>query len=219
MPVFTRLRQLPGKKNTLPDETSLSEPTPTDAGDSPQAPPESAAEEDTAQEPAAPSVETAAPHDDAGTHSEDTSQGPPAPSDEPAAADSGDAPDPADEPAVADGKGSPQGPPAPGGESSTGGAGGNSDTGEGAAEPGATPPTTRAIRIRRALHWTTTTLAAALILAALLLPNTLPALQPNRFTRIPAEAIIGAVVMLALPAAQDSSRQRSTASASPYSPC
>ncbi|MEV7000744.1 sulfatase-like hydrolase/transferase [Streptomyces sp. NPDC093982] len=201
MPVFTRLRQLPGKKNTLPDETSLSEPTPADAGDSPQAPPESAADaEDTAQEPAAPSVETAAPHDDdTGTHSEDTSQGPPAPSDEPAPADSGDAPHPADGPAAADGEDPPQGPPAPGDESSTGGSGGNNDTGEGAAEPEAKPPTARALGIRRALHWTTTTLAAALILAALLLPNTLPALQPNRFTRIPAEAIIGAVVMLALP--------------------
>ncbi|MFE5889199.1 CDP-alcohol phosphatidyltransferase [Streptomyces sp. NPDC056462] len=53
--------------------------------------------------------------------------------------------------------------------------------------------------MRRTLRWTTTALAAALILGALLLPNTLPALQPNRFTRIPAEAIIGAVVMLALP--------------------
>ncbi|MFC8090954.1 sulfatase-like hydrolase/transferase [Streptomyces sp. NPDC057301] len=200
MPVFTRLRQLPGKKNTLPDETSLSEPTPADAGDSPQAPPASAEGEDTAQEPAAHSVETAAPHDDdAGSHSEDTSPGRPAPSDEPAAADSGDAPHPADEPAAADGEDPPQGPPAPGDESSTGGAGGSNDTGEGAAEPEATPPTARALRIRRTLHWTTTALAAALILAALLLPNTLPALQPNRFTRIPAEAIIGAVVVLALP--------------------
>ncbi len=51
----------------------------------------------------------------------------------------------------------------------------------------------------RALYWTTTALAAVLVLGALLFPNTAPALQPNRFTRIPAEAIIGAVVMLALP--------------------
>ncbi|MEU8852389.1 sulfatase-like hydrolase/transferase [Streptomyces sp. NPDC048564] len=184
----------------MPEETSPSEPTPADAGDPPQAPPASAGGEDTAQEPAAHSVETAAPHDDdTGTHSEDTSPGPPAPSDDPAPADSGDAPHPADGPAATDGEDPPQGPPAPDDESSTGGAGGNNGTGEGAVEPEAKPPTARALRIRRTLRWTTTSLAAALILAALLLPNTLPALQPNRFTRIPAEAIIGAVVMLALP--------------------
>ncbi|MDN0194335.1 sulfatase-like hydrolase/transferase [Streptomyces sp. S.PNR 29] len=51
----------------------------------------------------------------------------------------------------------------------------------------------------RALSWTATALAAALVLGALLLPNAVYALQPNRFTRIPAEAIIGAVVMLGLP--------------------
>ncbi|OBQ49852.1 CDP-alcohol phosphatidyltransferase [Streptomyces sp. H-KF8] len=42
-------------------------------------------------------------------------------------------------------------------------------------------------------------LAAALILGALLLPNHAGALRPSRFTRIPAEAIVGAVLMLALP--------------------
>ncbi|MFJ3664962.1 CDP-alcohol phosphatidyltransferase [Streptomyces sp. NPDC090106] len=46
---------------------------------------------------------------------------------------------------------------------------------------------------------TVTVLAAVLVLGALLMPNTLPALQPNRFTRIPAEAILGAAVALALP--------------------
>ncbi|GAB2751908.1 CDP-alcohol phosphatidyltransferase [Streptomyces bullii] len=51
----------------------------------------------------------------------------------------------------------------------------------------------------RALSWTVTALAAVLVLGALLLPNHLFALRPNRFTRIPAEAIIGAVVLLALP--------------------
>ncbi|MEV5434668.1 CDP-alcohol phosphatidyltransferase [Streptomyces sp. NPDC052682] len=51
----------------------------------------------------------------------------------------------------------------------------------------------------RALSWTVTALAAALVLGALLLPNQLFALRPARFTRIPAEAIIGAVVLLALP--------------------
>ncbi|ANS65109.1 hypothetical protein SLINC_2885 [Streptomyces lincolnensis] len=51
----------------------------------------------------------------------------------------------------------------------------------------------------RTLRWTTTILAAVLVLGALLFPNRLVALQPNRFTRIPVEAIIGAAVMLALP--------------------
>jgi hypothetical protein len=51
----------------------------------------------------------------------------------------------------------------------------------------------------RALNWTTTILATVLVLGALLFPNRLMALQPNRFTRIPVEAIIGAAVTLALP--------------------
>ncbi|GAB2843221.1 hypothetical protein GCM10027074_07200 [Streptomyces deserti] len=51
----------------------------------------------------------------------------------------------------------------------------------------------------RALSSTVTALAAVLVLGALLLPNQLFALRPNRFTRIPAEAIIGAVVLLGLP--------------------
>ncbi|WP_155058389.1 alkaline phosphatase family protein [Streptomyces blattellae] len=51
----------------------------------------------------------------------------------------------------------------------------------------------------RNLSWTTTILAAALVLAALLLPNVWGALRPNRFTRIPAEAIVAAVVLPALP--------------------
>ncbi|MEV0633784.1 CDP-alcohol phosphatidyltransferase [Streptomyces sp. NPDC050619] len=51
----------------------------------------------------------------------------------------------------------------------------------------------------RVLYWTTTALAAVLVLGALLMPNTIAALQYNRFTRLPSEAIIGAVVLLALP--------------------
>ncbi|MDO0932968.1 CDP-alcohol phosphatidyltransferase [Streptomyces sp. DG2A-72] len=51
----------------------------------------------------------------------------------------------------------------------------------------------------RNLSWTTTILAAALVLAALLLPNAWAALRPNRFMRLPAEAIVGAVILLALP--------------------
>ncbi|MFI2633404.1 CDP-alcohol phosphatidyltransferase [Streptomyces collinus] len=58
---------------------------------------------------------------------------------------------------------------------------------------------TRHPRTARALHLTTTALAAALVLGALLLPNTLPALKAAGFARIPAEAVIGAVVVLALP--------------------
>ncbi|MBD0837555.1 CDP-alcohol phosphatidyltransferase [Streptomyces sp. TRM68416] len=44
-----------------------------------------------------------------------------------------------------------------------------------------------------------TTLSAALVLASLLLPNSVAALRLNRFTRIPGEAIIGAAILLALP--------------------
>jgi hypothetical protein len=58
---------------------------------------------------------------------------------------------------------------------------------------------TRHPRTARALHLTATALAAVLVLGALLLPNTLPALKAVSFARIPAEAVIGAVVVLALP--------------------
>ncbi|WP_308401165.1 CDP-alcohol phosphatidyltransferase [Streptomyces sp. AC512_CC834] len=52
-----------------------------------------------------------------------------------------------------------------------------------------------AVVVRRA----TTALSAVLVLGALLLPNTLVALEPNRFARIPAEAVIAAVLLLCLP--------------------
>ncbi|MGW0495159.1 sulfatase-like hydrolase/transferase [Streptomyces sp. NPDC003007] len=58
---------------------------------------------------------------------------------------------------------------------------------------------TRRPRAARTLRLTTTALAAALVLGALLLPNTLPALKAVSFARIPAEAVLGAVVVLALP--------------------
>ncbi|MEU3937508.1 CDP-alcohol phosphatidyltransferase [Streptomyces sp. NPDC029044] len=58
---------------------------------------------------------------------------------------------------------------------------------------------TRHSRTARALRLATTALAAVLVLGALLLPNTLPALKAVSFARIPAEAVIGAVVVLALP--------------------
>ena len=48
---------------------------------------------------------------------------------------------------------------------------------------------------RRTLH----ALSAALVVGALLMPNTTPGLRPDGFTRIPAEAIIGAVLLIALP--------------------
>ncbi|MET9729514.1 CDP-alcohol phosphatidyltransferase [Streptomyces sp. NPDC006458] len=44
-----------------------------------------------------------------------------------------------------------------------------------------------------------TALAAALVLTALLLPNALAALQPNRFVRLPGEAIIGTALLLLIP--------------------
>ncbi|MGW0757962.1 CDP-alcohol phosphatidyltransferase [Streptomyces sp. NPDC002814] len=94
-----------------------------------------------------------------------------------------------EESAPADGEKPLEGPPAPDDESSTGGAGGN-EKAEGEAEA-AKPPTL--------LSWTTTILAAALVIAAFLLPNAWGALRPNRFMRLPAEAIVGAVLLLALP--------------------
>ncbi|WP_030858357.1 hypothetical protein [Streptomyces sp. NRRL S-37] len=51
----------------------------------------------------------------------------------------------------------------------------------------------------RALRRTVHVLAAALVVGALLMPNTAPALRPDRFTRIPAEAVVGAVLLLVLP--------------------
>ncbi|MFI8945393.1 CDP-alcohol phosphatidyltransferase [Streptomyces sp. NPDC053750] len=58
---------------------------------------------------------------------------------------------------------------------------------------------TRHPRTALALRRTTTALAAVLVLGALLLPNTFVALEPNRFVRIPAEAVVGAVLLLCLP--------------------
>ncbi|GAA4806008.1 CDP-alcohol phosphatidyltransferase [Streptomyces ziwulingensis] len=54
-------------------------------------------------------------------------------------------------------------------------------------------------RAALALRWTGTGLAAGLVLGSLLLPNSLAALHPDRFARLPAEAIVGAVLLLALP--------------------
>ncbi|MGW7523772.1 CDP-alcohol phosphatidyltransferase [Streptomyces sp. NPDC054783] len=51
----------------------------------------------------------------------------------------------------------------------------------------------------RALSVTVTVLAAALVIAALVMPNSVVRLGPSEFLRIPAEAVIGAAVMIALP--------------------
>ncbi|MGW1982205.1 sulfatase-like hydrolase/transferase [Streptomyces collinus] len=51
----------------------------------------------------------------------------------------------------------------------------------------------------RGLSVAVTVLAAALVVAALVLPNTVVGLRPAKFVRLPAEAVIGAAVMLALP--------------------
>ncbi|RRR72645.1 CDP-alcohol phosphatidyltransferase [Streptomyces sp. RP5T] len=51
----------------------------------------------------------------------------------------------------------------------------------------------------RNLRWALDALALLLVLGALLLPNKVPYLHPRAFVRIPAEAILGAAVTLALP--------------------
>ncbi|MFF7564987.1 CDP-alcohol phosphatidyltransferase [Streptomyces pseudovenezuelae] len=51
----------------------------------------------------------------------------------------------------------------------------------------------------RNTRWALNVLAALLVLGALLLPNKVVYLHPRAFVRIPAEAILGAAVMLALP--------------------
>ncbi|MFG3245458.1 CDP-alcohol phosphatidyltransferase [Streptomyces sp. NPDC048187] len=58
---------------------------------------------------------------------------------------------------------------------------------------------TRHPRAALVVRRTTTVLSAILVLGALLLPNTLAALEPNRFARIPVEALIAAVLLLCLP--------------------
>ncbi|WP_208607276.1 CDP-alcohol phosphatidyltransferase [Streptomyces curacoi] len=49
------------------------------------------------------------------------------------------------------------------------------------------------------LRWTLTALAAALVHVCLQMPNTLGNLSPREFVRLPAEAVIGAAVLLTLP--------------------
>ncbi|WP_370268644.1 CDP-alcohol phosphatidyltransferase [Streptomyces sp. V4I8] len=128
-------------------------------------------------EPAPPTAASTPPTDDCAPPTDASAP----PTDEPAPPTSG--------PAVADGGEAPPGPPAPDDESRTGGAGGN-DSAEGEAE--AAPPTPY-------LRWTLTALAAALIHISLQMPNTLGNLKATEFLRLPAEAIIGAALLLSLP--------------------
>ncbi|MGV9704487.1 sulfatase-like hydrolase/transferase [Streptomyces sp. NPDC003483] len=51
----------------------------------------------------------------------------------------------------------------------------------------------------RVLTWTTTVLAAALVLFALLMPNSSAGFRPGEFVRIPVEAVFGAAVLIVLP--------------------
>ncbi|MFC7910658.1 alkaline phosphatase family protein [Streptomyces nigra] len=79
----------------------------------------------------------------------------------------------------------------------------------GAAGEGAPGAVSRLARLRawrtryppaaQGLSWALTALAALLVIGALLLPNTLPGLRPDRFVRIPAEAILGVGVLVLLP--------------------
>ncbi|MCT9007615.1 sulfatase-like hydrolase/transferase [Streptomyces rhizosphaerihabitans] len=80
-------------------------------------------------------------------------------------------------------------------------------TGDGAEPPGDEPPVRgrwRGWRDRypvaaRTLAWTTTVLAAGLVLFALLMPNQADKFQPTEFLRLPVEAIFGAALLIVLP--------------------
>ncbi|MFJ4618156.1 CDP-alcohol phosphatidyltransferase [Streptomyces sp. NPDC088812] len=58
---------------------------------------------------------------------------------------------------------------------------------------------TRHPRAARTVWWTATVLSVVLVLGAVLLPNRVFALRPDRFLRLPGEVVVGAVVLLALP--------------------
>lgn len=77
----------------------------------------------------------------------------------------------------------------------------NDSHGEGGSDPGNTTDGWRERHpgAARIAAGTTTALAAALVLTALLLPNALTRLTPGAFLRIPVEGIFGAVVLLVLP--------------------
>ncbi|WP_372450533.1 CDP-alcohol phosphatidyltransferase [Streptomyces tagetis] len=65
--------------------------------------------------------------------------------------------------------------------------------------PSAFPAPRPAGHDRPVLRRSLTALATVFVLAALLLPNTFGAMEPNRFTQIPGEAIVGAAILLSLP--------------------
>ncbi|WP_432139243.1 CDP-alcohol phosphatidyltransferase [Streptomyces sp. bgisy154] len=54
-------------------------------------------------------------------------------------------------------------------------------------------------RLARGLWWSTTVLSVALVLGAMLMPRTVKAVQPGTFLAVPAEAIVTAAVLIALP--------------------
>lgn len=62
------------------------------------------------------------------------------------------------------------------------------------------PPAGRPGRVRRAGWWATTVLAGVLVLFALIAPNQPSHLTPVAFLRIPAEGLVAAALLLALPA-------------------
>jgi hypothetical protein len=51
----------------------------------------------------------------------------------------------------------------------------------------------------RVLAWTTTVVALAVVVAALLMPDRIESVKPSTFMRLPVEAIFGAAVMIVLP--------------------
>lgn len=61
------------------------------------------------------------------------------------------------------------------------------------------PPVRSTVDGRRVLGWVLTALSAALVLAALLLPNDVDKLTRETFVQVPVEALIGLLVLLALP--------------------
>ncbi|MFH8390530.1 sulfatase-like hydrolase/transferase [Streptomyces sp. NPDC018036] len=160
------------------DAPAGSGPTDPDSPDAPDAPDTTAADTDTLPE-TGPGTEpgTDAPAD-AGAVGPDSSDG----ASEAAAAPDGE--DPAGEvpgPAAGDGAGGGEEPPA------------DEPPGRGNGWRGRYPVAART------LAWTTTLLAAALVLFALLMPSHADKFRPAEFLRLPVEAIFGAALLIVLP--------------------
>ncbi len=223
MPVFTRFRQPTGKNDDLTDEAPTDKkpsedpppdhqpPEPPASSEAPEPSPDGQAPEPTpitGDRPSTPadthqtSADDRTPEPEAADSDQQSTADPRTltpTDDEPSTDDDPDDPADADKPpadtrtpgrAAADGDAPPLGAPAPGDESVTGGAGG-SESGDGGAEGEG--------RRRPYLRWTLTLLAAALIYVCLQMPNTLGSLRLREFVRLPAEAVIGAAVLLSLP--------------------